>query len=130
MVWVIMRRRGVSSERRRSSCSSFIWSCSNETWHLWVWFHSCCMPRLGWYHHAILRSEVNIANAHYGYNNLSFMFRSMHHLSDLIELIDPKPVIILSFHSLQLYLSVWILLTKGPWNTYLIMWYLCIDGFK
>ena len=25
MVWVIMRRRGVSSERRRSSCSSLIW---------------------------------------------------------------------------------------------------------
>ena len=27
MVWVIMRRRGVSSERRRSSCSRFFRSC-------------------------------------------------------------------------------------------------------
>ena len=26
IVWVIMRRRGVSSERRRSSCSIFFWS--------------------------------------------------------------------------------------------------------
>ena len=26
IVWVIMRRRGVSSERRRSSCSSFVYS--------------------------------------------------------------------------------------------------------
>ena len=26
IVWVIMRRRGVSSERRRSSCSSWLWS--------------------------------------------------------------------------------------------------------
>ena len=25
IVWVIMRRRGVSSERRRSSCSSYTW---------------------------------------------------------------------------------------------------------
>ena len=30
MVWVIMRRRGVSSERRRSSCSSSIWSYISE----------------------------------------------------------------------------------------------------
>ena len=28
MVWVIMRRRGVSSERRRSSCSSYISICN------------------------------------------------------------------------------------------------------
>ena len=28
IVWVIMRRRGVSSERRRSSCSSCFWSVS------------------------------------------------------------------------------------------------------
>ena len=27
IVWVIMRRQGVYSERRRSSCSSFLWNC-------------------------------------------------------------------------------------------------------
>ena len=50
MVWVIMRRRGVSSERRCSSCSSYIlpeWSLSlegaprvtffSESWNLKFW---------------------------------------------------------------------------------------------
>ena len=30
MVWVIMRRRGVSSERRRSSCSSVVYISNLE----------------------------------------------------------------------------------------------------
>ena len=37
MVWVIMRRRGVSSERRRSSCSSLNW-CWVNVWFLGILF--------------------------------------------------------------------------------------------
>ena len=42
IVWVIMRRRGVSSERRRSSCSSSSWSfsCHNMVWHSIWWYNT------------------------------------------------------------------------------------------
>ena len=33
IVWVIMGRQGVSSERRRSSCSSYILWTNDATWH-------------------------------------------------------------------------------------------------
>ena len=44
IVWVIMRRRGVSSERRRSSCSSFFSYCTYNYTYKWLkWFSNKTM---------------------------------------------------------------------------------------
>ena len=57
IVWVIMGRRGVSSERRRSSCSSYI-----------IFFHESC--KLIIIHINILRSEGNWCHLYMMFSNV------------------------------------------------------------
>ena len=132
MIWVIMRRRGVSSERRRSSCSSYT-KYDNTRNMIIIYKHSImqCCPQaaaagdIADYCHVTLLSQSFLKITYINTGNNRLLFRLLYQNHWLLKFLGTT-LSMMSWHGNAFHVTTpflgestshwWVLLTMGQWQ--------------